>query len=202
MYTVIGIPASRTFRVLWMLEELDLPYDHEALAPHSERVRALNTSGKVPVLLAEGSVLTDSTAILAFLADRHGALTFPAGTLDRARQDALTHRFLDEIEALVWTAARHGFILPPEQRMPGIKDSLRWELARNAGRLAADLGDGAGPYLMGDTFTFADIVATHCLDWTDRAKMPLSEPGLAAYGERVRARPAYRRVLAMMPPRG
>ena len=74
MYTVIGTLTSRTFRVLWALEELGQPYAHEPVPPHSERVMALNATGKIPVLLVDGAALTDSTAILTFLADRHGAL--------------------------------------------------------------------------------------------------------------------------------
>lgn len=203
MYAVIGTLTSRTFRILWALEELGQPYEHEPVPPHSERVLALNPVGKIPVLLVDGTALTDSTAILTFLADRHGALTFPAGSIARARQDALTHRFLDEVEGLVWTAARHSFILPPDQRVPAVKDSLRWELARNADRLEADLAGslGDGPWLMGETFTIADILATHCLDWAAKAKMPVTGPALLAYDERVRARPAYGRVLAMMAPK-
>lgn len=202
MYAVIGTLTSRTFRILWALEELGQPYEHEPVPPHGERVRALNPTGKIPVLLVDGTPLTDSTAILTFLADRHGALTFPAGSIARARQDALTHRFLDEVEGLVWTAARHSFILPPEQRVPVIKDSLRWEMARNTDRLEADLAEslGSGPWLMGETFTIADILATHCLDWAAKAKMPVTGPAILAYGDRVRARPAYGRVLAMMAP--
>lgn len=202
MYTVIGTLTSRTFRVLWALEELGQPYAHEPVPPHSERVMALNATGKIPVLLVDGAALTDSTAILTFLADRHGALTFPAGSVERARQDALTHRFLDEVEALVWTAARHSFILPPDHRVPAIKDSLRWELARNAARIETELAGALtfGPWLMGETFTIADILAVHCLDWAEKAKMPVTAPALLAYRDRAHARPAFRKVAGMMAP--
>ena len=64
MYTVIGGVASRTFRVLWMLEELGADYEHRPASPHAEEVTAHSASGKIPVLLDGDAALTDSTAIL------------------------------------------------------------------------------------------------------------------------------------------
>lgn len=190
MYTVIGKAQSRAFRVLWMLEELGLPYRHDPSLPHSDAVTLHNPSGKVPVLLTEdGTALTDSTAILTFLADSEGRMTAPAGTVARARQDALTQFLLGEFDALIWTAARHSFILPQEHRLPAIKDSLRWELARNAALLARMLGDG--PFLTGSELTVPDILCAHCLSWARVAKFPVAEPALDAYMARIAERPAY-----------
>ncbi|MFN6951161.1 MAG: glutathione S-transferase N-terminal domain-containing protein, partial [Albidovulum sp.] len=90
MYTIIGTVGSRAARVLWMLEELGEPYEHIAAPPRSEGVTAFNPAGKVPVLVEDGTPITDSTAIIQYLADKHGKLTYRAGTLDRARQDSLT----------------------------------------------------------------------------------------------------------------
>ena len=59
-------------RVLWALEELGLEYIHHSAAPRSEQVRALNPLGKIPILVDGDAVLTDSTAILTYLADKHG----------------------------------------------------------------------------------------------------------------------------------
>lgn len=63
-YTLIGTPDSRAFRVLWALEELALPYTLDPAAPRSDRVRAHAPDGRIPVLLDEGAVLTDSIAIM------------------------------------------------------------------------------------------------------------------------------------------
>ncbi|MHC0052288.1 glutathione S-transferase family protein [Actibacterium sp. D379-3] len=191
MYTVIGIVESRALRVLWMLEELDQPYDHIPAAPRSDAARAANPAGKVPVFIEDGVTITDSTAIVTYLADKHGALTFPAGTLDRARQDSLTQFLLDEFDAVLWAGARHSFILPKERRCPEVKDSLRWEFAQNQKTLVARMGDG--PFLMGQTMTVPDIILTHCLIWARAAKFPLEEPALADYATRITARPAFQR---------
>ena len=118
MYRVIGPTRTRTLRVLWALEELDQPYDHVGAMPHAEEVVAFNPAGKVPVLVVGGVPITDSLAIMTYLADKHGRLTFPAGTLERARQDSLTQFINDEFDQILWTAARHSFILPEDRRVP------------------------------------------------------------------------------------
>ena len=131
MYQVIGTGKSRALRVLWMLEELGQPYEHVPVNPHSEGVTPFNPAGKVPVLIVDGTPITDSTAILTYLADRHDGLTHAAGTLERARQDSLTQLILDEFDAALWLAARHSFILPEEMRLAAIKNTLRWEFERS-----------------------------------------------------------------------
>lgn len=194
MYTVIGGVRTRAARVLWMLEELGQPYRHENAAPRSDIVRAANPAGKVPVLIDGDTAITDSTAIIQYLADRHGAFTHPAGTLARARQDSLTQFLLDEFDATLWMAARHSFILPEDKRMPAIKPVLHWEFAQSEKTLVARLGDG--PFLTGDGMTVPDIIAAHCGIWAQSAKFPISEPRFADYLAMMRARLAWQRVLA------
>lgn len=193
MYTVIGGVRSRTLRVLWMLEELGQPYTHLPAAPRSDEVIAHNPAGKVPVLLVGDSALTDSTAILTYLADKHAALTFPAGTLERARQDGHTQFLLDELDALLWTASRHSFILPEELRVGAIKDSLKWEYERSLERLQQRLG--GGKYLMGEVMTVPDIIAAHCAGWAASAKFPQPNAEIQGYFDALRSRPAFGRAL-------
>ena len=119
MYTVVGSRTNRTFRVLWALEELGIEYDHKPYSVRSPEALEHSPTGKLPALIAEGEVITDSAAIITFLADRHGGLIFPAGSVQRAKQDALLHRVNDEIDAVLWTAARHSFILPEVCRRRG-----------------------------------------------------------------------------------
>lgn len=194
MYTVIGTVSSRAARVLWMLEELGQPYEHVPAAPRSEDVVEFNPAGKVPVLIEDGTPILDSTAIIQYLADKHGALTFPAGTLDRARQDSLTQFLLDEFDSALWMAARHSFILPEPLRQTAIKDSLKWEFERSQKVLISRIGDG--PFLMGARMTVPDIICTHCGNWAQVAKFPITEPALAAYLARMHERPAFRRAMA------
>ena len=193
MYKVYGNVQSRALRVLWMLEEIGEPYEFIDAGPRSDTVMALNPSGKIPVLQDGDAILTDSAAILTYLADKHGKLTFPAGTIKRAHQDALTHTILDEMDAVLWTAARHSFVLPEDQRVAGVKPSLRWEFERNLDRLANRLN---GPFLMGDRMTIADILCTHCLNWAHGAKFPVQNETMLAYAKALRDRDAFKRAVA------
>ena len=194
MYTVIGTVKSRAARVIWMLEELGQPFEHVAAAPRSAGVVEFNPAGKIPVLIEDGVPITDSTAILQYLADKHGAFTHPAGTLDRARQDGLTQFLLDEFDAALWIAARHSFVLPEELRQSAIKDSLKWEFERSQKTLAHRMGEG--PFIMGDVMTVPDFILTHCGTWALSAKFPIVERKLSDYLDRMRDRPGYRRMLA------
>ena len=191
---VFGSVKSRAMRVIWMLEELEVPFEHVPAAPRSADVMALNATGKVPVLLADGVPITDSTAILTFLADHFGRLAAPAGSLERARQDSMTQFLLDEFDAVLWMASRHSFVLPEHLRLPAIKDSLKWEMERSQNTLLARMGEDA--FLMGAQMTVPDIILTHCLSWAIAAKFPVETPALVAYAKRMRARPAFKRAAA------
>lgn len=193
MYTVIGPVKSRAMRVLWMLEELGQDYDHISAAPRSDEAREFNPSGKVPALLDGDVVLTDSMAIITYLADKHGKLTAPAGTPERARQDAMTFWLIDEFDAILWAAAKHSFVLPQEQRLPAVKETLKAEFSASADQLAAKLD---GPFLMGDHITVPDILTCHCLNWAVGAGFPRVDERLFSYGKNLRQRPAFQAAAA------
>ena len=193
MYTVLGSTKNRTLRVIWTLEELGLPYDQVKGNPGSAEVKALNPSGKVPALVVDGEALPDSVAIMSFLSDRHNALTFPAGSIERLRMDGHIHFLIEEFDGLLWVAAKNTFVNPPEHRASDLKPVLKWEFERSLQRLEDRL---QGPFLMGEHFTIADILAVHCLNWAYTAKFPDATPVLKDYAKRCRARPAYQRALA------
>jgi len=188
MYTVIGATKSRAFRVMWMLEELGQPYEHVPAAPRSDEARKYNPSGKIPALVDGDDVLTDSTAIMTYLADKHGSLTAPAGTPERARQDAMTFWLIDEFDAILWAAAKHSFIFPEEARVPEIKDSLKAEFERAAKTLSERLD---GPFLMGDQITLPDLLAVHCINWSIGAQFPRVDDTLNLWAKSLRERPAF-----------
>lgn len=190
MYRVIGTVKSRAFRVMWMLEELKQPYEVITAGPRSEEARKYNPSGKIPALVDGSEVLSDSVAIMTYLADKHQALTAPAGTPDRARQDAMTCWLIDDMDAILWAAAKHGMIFPDDARVPQIIPSLHSEFARNATVLADHLGEN--DFLMGDAITVPDLLAVHCIGWAFGAGFPAIPDPLKAYSKRLRARPAFR----------
>ncbi|MGB0798332.1 MAG: glutathione S-transferase family protein [Planktomarina sp.] len=194
MYTVIGSAKNRTLRVIWTLEELGLPYEQVVGNPGSPEVREHIPTGKLPALKVDDQVFTDSVAIMSFLTDRHNALTFPAGSTDRLRMDGHIHFLLEEFDSLLWVAGKNTFVNPAEHRSQDIKPVLKWEFERSLQRLEDRLG---GPYLMGETFTIADIIAVHCLNWSFVAKFPAASEKLRSYAKSIRQRPAYVRATAV-----
>ena len=191
MYTVVGSIKSRAFRVMWMLEELGQSYDHVPAGPRTPEARAYNPSGKIPALKDGDEILTDSVAIMQYLADKHGALTAPAGTVARARQDAMLFWLIDEFDAILWAAAKHSFVFPEDQRVPAIKDSLKAEFARSAGILSERL---EGPFLMGDAITVPDLLAVHCINWSIGAGFPAVDDTLGTWAAELRKRDAFKAV--------
>jgi len=190
----VGHPRSRAMRVMWMLEELGAPYDYDAAPPQSAAARAANPAGKVPVLFVGDQPLTDSVALVQFLADSHSRFTHPAGTLARARQDGFTQFCVDEVEGALWTAGKHSFVLPEALRVPQVKETCRAEFARAMQTLAARLGDN--PFVMGDAFTVPDLLLGHCAAWAEAAKFALPGGPVGAYLARLRARPALAAAMA------
>jgi glutathione S-transferase len=188
MYKVIGPVKSRAMRVMWILEEMGEAYEHLSAPPRSDEAKAYNPLGKVPALVDGDAVLTDSVAIMTYLGDKHGKLTAPAGSVARAHQDALTFWLIDEFDAILWTAAKHSFIIPEEQRVSAIKPALMAEFSASADKLSHRLTDD---FLLGDRITIPDILAVHCLNWAMSAKFPRTDDRLFAYGKRLRERPAF-----------
>ena len=189
MYTVIGAVKSRAMRVMWLLEELGESYKHLPAAPRSEDAFKHNPSGKIPALIDGEAVLTDSVAIMTYLADKHGKFTAPAGTVARARQDAMTLWLIDEFDAVLWAAAKHSFVLPEKLRVPAVKDTLKAEFLRSADRLGNQL---EGPFLMGEEMTVPDILAVHCINWSIGAGFPRLNDSVNAWAKSLRDRPAFK----------
>lgn len=193
MLTVIG-SGGRTNRVLWLLEELGAAYTHDAARPHSPEMYAANPLGQMPALRDGEHVLTDSLAILHYLADRAGRFTYASGTPRRAVMDARINFVLTEMEAPIWLMARHGFVLPEAMRQPGMRAIAEPDFAYGEARFERLLGDAE--YFAGDDFTIADIVAAHTLNWAVGAKISLKSEAVKGYLGRMTARPAWQKVSA------
>ncbi|MAI58513.1 MAG: glutathione S-transferase [Rhodobacteraceae bacterium] len=194
MYKVIGSVKSRTFRVLWMLEEMGIPYEHMSTSPHSEEVKDYNPSGKVPVLLDGETVITDSNAIMTYLADKHGMMTEKSGTIARAHQDALLHQIIDEVDALLWASSRSSLGLNKLENFSLIRQAFELEYEQNIERLAKKI---KGPFLMGKQLTIPDFVLGHCGGWAYVAKFPCHNEGFKIYLKNLRSRSSYQEAAAL-----
>jgi glutathione S-transferase len=195
MYTVIGAPTTRAFRVIWMLEELGVPYTLDPKRPRDPAVVALNPSGKVPVLVDDGVPIFDSVAICQYLADKHGEFTFEAGTIARAHQDSFTQFAVDDVEGPLWTAAKHSFVLPEEYRIKDVKRACEFDFGRSMAALSKRLGHHS--CVMGDRFTVPDLLLGHCFNWALASKWVLPEGNVRNYYDRICARPAQHKAMAI-----
>ncbi|MEZ5936072.1 MAG: glutathione S-transferase family protein [Alphaproteobacteria bacterium] len=194
MYRLLGSPRTRAIRVLWMLEELGVDYEIEPIKPGSEAALAVNPSGKLPALDIGGEVIIDSVAICQYLADVHGKLTYPTGTIGRARQDSWTCFALDELDAILWSFAKHSFVLPEALQSATAREACRHEFEKAMAVFGKRLGTQT--YVMGDDFTVPDIILGHCAGWAKNGPgWPIPEGPVLDYVNRVRSRPACLRAL-------
>lgn len=193
MYKLYGSPKNRAGRIIWMLEELSADYEMIAAAPHSPEIMAVSPTGKLPALVDGDAAIFDSTAILIYLADKHGALTFPVGSPERARMMSALCFAIDAVEQPLWTMAKHAFVLPEEVRLgDAVIPACHAEWAKAMGALEAMLGEG--PFVMGDAFTIVDVTLGHLGGWAKASGFPAPPDTVAAYMDRVRSRPGWLKV--------
>ncbi|WP_020557954.1 glutathione S-transferase family protein [Thiofilum flexile] len=191
-----GCPMTRSTRAVWVLEEAGLAYDYTAIDMRAGEsfkppLITLNPAGKVPVLVDGDLVLTESAAICIYIGDKvpHSGLVPAYGTRERAVHEQWCFFAVSELEQPLWLIAKHSFAFPAEQRHPEVIPSAEWEFKRQLKILAQGLGDKT--FILGESFTVADILLSHVLTWATRGlKMDLEHDNLKAYQQRTQARPA------------
>lgn len=200
MITLYGMPRSRALRVAWVLEELGTDWafsfvDMNKGEHHSEAFLALNPCGKVPVLTDDELVLSESAAICLYLAEKFGKLLPPAGSAASGLHHQWVSFIITELEQPLWTLGKHKFALPEAQRHPQIMPCAVWEFDKAAALAEAMLPDTA--FLLGDTLSVADILLAHTLMWGTLFDQQIP-PKLAAYRDRLAARPSRKSALQKM----
>ncbi len=183
-------PFSRAAGVLWMLEEVGVPYqlhpvDIMANGQKAPEIIALNPMGKVPILTDGDVVVTEWAAIALYLADRYAY-----GRLAPRAEDPARAAYL-----------RWSFFAPSVIEPNAIAKGAGWEVKeRQAGwgsheaMLSAVESALAGrEFILGDTFSMADVVFGGTLRYMLMLKMVEPRPAFTAYSERLAARPALQR---------
>lgn len=194
MIKVYGFPNTRTLRVTWLLEELGLDYEYHLVnmmkgEAHSPDFLAINPGGKVPALEHEGAVLTESAAIVNYLASlKPDAELIPQSAYRRALYDQWCYFAIGELEQPLWTIGKNKFALPKEHRCPEIFKTAEWEFQKALNLLSKGLG--GHDYILGDHFSAADVLVAHCLFWGMAFKQPIEQENLKKYLGRVGVRPA------------
>jgi glutathione S-transferase len=200
MLTVFHAPRTRSFRVVWMLEEMALPY---AVRPvdfprhrHDAEFMRLNPAGTMPMLTDGEVVITESTAILQYLADRHGPTDLAVAPVDPDYPAYLQHLHFGEASlAGPMTVVAFALFYGPEaeRENPGVQAART--LFRNRLPLVEQRLE-SHPFMAADRFTAADISVAYAL-WLGRALGAVGgfSSSVNDYLTRCRHRPAFQRAL-------
>jgi glutathione S-transferase len=214
MLTVHHLNNSRSQRVLWLLEELELPYEivhyqrdpQTSLAPAS--LRAIHPLGKSPVVTTDdGLTLAESGAIIETLVERygHGRLAPAAGSPEALRYrywmhfaegTAMSPLLLKLVFDRIETSKMPFFAKPIAKAISAKAKSafINPNIASHLNYMEAELGKSE--WFAGDEFTGADIQMSFVAEAAQaRGGLDAKRPKLMAYLERIHARPAYKRAL-------
>jgi len=200
MITLYHCANARSFRPLWTLEELGIPYRLKML-PFPPRVRApdfleVNPLGTIPLLIDGDVSMTESAAICHYLATRHGPSSLAVSPDEPAYGRFLN--FLHFGEATLTfpqtLALRYSRLEPEERRLPQVvEDYARWFMARLRAVTAAT---EAGEWICAGRFTVADISVGYALLFAERLDLSgRFSPGVTAYWQRLQARDGFRRAV-------
>ncbi len=195
MLTFFHAPRSRSTRILWLLEELGIPYKMQ-LVPIARRdgsggtdeaYRAIHPNRKVPAVVHDGKTVIESAAICLYLADAFPDAGLGPRVGDAERADYVTWLFYSAADAepaiigkmMHWPHLAYS-IADPDEVVAHIERTL-----------------GAHDYIVGDTFTAADVMICSVLQFAvETTKAVAPTPMLEAYIKRCTDRPAWQRTLA------
>ncbi|WP_394833040.1 glutathione S-transferase family protein [Pendulispora rubella] len=194
MLKLYGFAPTRSIRVLWMLRELGLEFEYvnvdlrcgEARRPNFLEV---NPAAKVPVLADGDFVLTESVAIVLYLAEKYPEKGLLPADL-RERSEVLRWMLFTatELEQPLWRIVKHNTLYSPEKRIPAEIGNASDDFKDMAAVLEKHMANRQ--FVAGSKVTVADFVLAYTLDWANEAKLLETFPRLREYMSRMYARPA------------
>ncbi|OZI80025.1 glutathione S-transferase [Bordetella genomosp. 2] len=203
MMKLYGMGPTRSLRARWALQELDaqfefVPVDLQAGEHRHPDFLRLNPAGKLPVLVDGDQVITESAAIVMYLAEKYADKgLMPASLQDRAQAYRWSFFAVTELEQPLWRIARHSFVYPEAKRLPADIPLAREEFLEMAAVL--DQHMEGREFIAGERISIADCVTAYVLDWGNENGLVAGFANLAAYLERMYARPkAPQRIAAAM----
>ena len=197
-----GSQSTASLVVHWLLIELGVEHelrmlDFDKREQKSPDYLKLNPQGRVPTLLIDGQVLTESAAIAMHLADLYpqAGLAPAIGTPERAAY----YRWMF-FGAYTLMPAYRGWFYPDEpagaENIDKVKASSRAAL-ESAWQQVSDHLEASGPYLLGERRSAADFLFTMLMRWSRNMPRPTDRwPALHAYATRMKALPSFREVYA------
>jgi glutathione S-transferase len=201
MITLFHCHAARSFRPLWMLEEMGLPYDLRML-PFPPRALAkdylaLNPLGTIPLMIDGETRMTESSGICHYLGTRYGPTPLIVGVDEPAYGAFLNWMYFSDAtltfpQTLV---LRYTHLEPEERRNPQVAtDYAKWFLARL--RAVETATDGKQTLVAG-RFTAADIAIGFALLLAEKIGLGKDfGPNVAAYWQGLQQRESYQRAVA------
>ena len=211
MITVHHLERSRSQRVLWLLEELGVPYELKEYKRDPRTLRApsalreVHPLGKSPIVTDGELTLAESGAILDYLVDRYGGgkLRPAPGTAERIRYDYWLHYAEGSampplLLTLVFSEVKKKAPWPIRPIARAIADKVLSEAVRPQLALHFDWIErelGKSTWFAGEELTAADIQMSYPLEAHAERGDGADRPRLEAWLERVRARPAYKRAI-------
>ena len=194
-----GAGTARTLRAHWMLHELGLDYETRPIGSRTGETATaeftqLNPRQKIPLLQDGEITLAESAAIVNYLAETYGQ---PAGLIppplskERAAYFEWCFFVMTELDAhTLYVIRKHTNLVAIYGEAPAAVRAAREGFAKQV-QVADQALAQRGPFVLGTTFTGADILLATCLGWAERLEVPLTAT-LRDYLERATARPAYR----------
>ena len=190
-----GSKNSRSLRCVWALEEAGATYDYQRVnmmkgEGYAPAYKAVNPLGKIPAFQDGDLTLTESMAIVQYVADIFPqSPLLPGDAATRAQIHRWVYYAVTEVEPHLWAVAQHRFALPEDKRVPALEPTTVWQLERSLRPIEKALT--AQPYIAGAVFSMADVVVFHCLVWALSAKLQGVGVASLLYIERLKTRPAY-----------
>ena len=195
-FTLYHLPGSRSQRVRWMLEELELDYKLEHIdlfkgEGNTPEYLALHPLGQLPVLKIDKSVMLESGAIVHWLADKHLDKGFaPAlNSPHRPEFNQWMYFAVTNLEAPAWEIMLHSNILPEDV---AVKEIIPFA-TNNYLKVLTVLEDKlkGKNYLVDNKFSAVDILVGYILMWFPEHAESFSN--LKSYTKNLQQRPAYNR---------
>jgi glutathione S-transferase len=186
---------TRDLRVLWALEEMQMPFelvgmDHPAHELESDAYRAMNPFAQIPVTDDDGVVLSESAAILIYLAKKAGQL-IPDDPVGEAQVVRWCLAAMNTVEFPLLALQVLNFDKTSDAKAP--REQMTQIAKRHLGGLERWLA--GREFVAVDMFTIADILMTHVIGAEADDNLLASYERVRAYVDRCRARPAWHRAL-------
>ena len=198
MLQLYGNPRSRATRCLWMLEEMGGPYQLIETSTrtddlHSAEYLRLNPNARIPTLMDGNFVLWESMAINLYLAQKYEGPMHCAGPEVLGLAAQWSFWAVLEMEALLLDLLQHRAVLPEYARDASYAERDELLLRKPLGILNDALA--GREYLVGNSFTVADLNVAGILVWGKMARLDMStHPEATRWLDGCLARSAYRRL--------